>query len=297
VGGNLKVAGFNVLNYFTDWGCGANCRGANNATEFQRQRDKLVAAINTLDADVIGITELQNNGTTALNDLVGGLNTAAGSTKWAGIVGASPGTDAIQVAFLYQPAKVTPIGAAVNDTDPVHNRAPLAQVFRRVGGSRDIAVVVNHFKSKGSCPTDPNDPNAEHGQGCWNVLRNQQAQALLTFAGTLPTSDVLFVGDFNAYDLEDPIQTIKTAGYSNETERLPAADRYSFVFNAESGDLDHIMASPGLQASVTGADIWHINADEPIFRDYNTEFNPPAYYQPDAYRSSDHDPALVGLDD
>src|SRR5262249_26996436 len=151
----------------------------------------IVSAINTIDADVLGLTEMQNNGTTAIDDLVGALNTAAGSTKWARIVGPSPGTDAIQVAFLYQPARVTPMGAAVNDTAPIHNRAPLAQVFHRVGGTRDFAVVVNHFKSKGSCPTDPSDPDADHGQGCFNARRTQQAQALLSFLGTLPTSDIL----------------------------------------------------------------------------------------------------------
>lgn len=293
VGGNVSVATFNVLNYFTEFGC-EDCRGANNSTEFQRQKDKIVAAINTLDADIVGLVELQNNGSTAVNDLVNALNAAAGQTRWAGIVGPAPGTDAIQVALLYQPAAVSPVGPATNDTNPVHNRAPLAQVFRRVGGSRDVAVVVNHFKSKGSCPAS-GDPNADYGQGCWNLLRTQQAQALLSFTGTLPTSDVLVVGDLNAYNLEDPIGTIAGAGYTHETDRLAAADRYSYVFSGESGELDHLMASPTLTAAVTGADIWHINADEPVFRDYNTEFNPPAYYEPNAYRSSDHDPAVVGL--
>ncbi|MBA3956029.1 MAG: hypothetical protein H0X58_05125, partial [Acidimicrobiia bacterium] len=40
---------------------------------------------------------------------------------------------------------------------------------------------------------------------------------------------------------------------------------------------------------------WHINADEALFQDYNTEFNPDGFYQADAFRSSDHDPVLVGL--
>ena len=294
VGGNLTMASFNVLNYFTQFGC-ADCRGASNAAEFQRQKDKIVVAIDTIDADIVGVMEVQNNGTTAINDLVNALNAAAGSTRWARIVGPSPGTDAIQVALLYQPATVTPIGPARNDTNAVHSRAPLTQVFRRVGGSRDVAVVVNHFKSKGSCPTSGSDPNADHGQGCWNLLRTQQAQALLTFIDTLPTDDVLVAGDLNAYNLEDPIDTMRGAGYSHETDRLSAADRYSYVFAGESGELDHIMASPSLAPAVTGVDIWHINADEPVFRDDNTEFNPPAYYQADAYRSSDHDPIILGV--
>jgi hypothetical protein len=56
------------------------------------------------------------------------------------------------------------------------------------------------------------------------------------------------------------------------------------------------MAAAGLVDNVTGTTIWHINADEPLILDYNTEFNPPGLYEPTRYRSSDHDPLLLGLD-
>ncbi|MEV4354945.1 hypothetical protein [Nonomuraea sp. NPDC049625] len=36
-------------------------------------------------------------------------------------------------------------------------------------------------------------------------------------------------------------------------------------------------------------------SDEPRIRDYNTEYNPPGLYRPDAFRSSDHDPLVIGL--
>jgi hypothetical protein len=67
------------------------------------------------------------------------------------------------------------------------------------------------------------------------------------------------------------------------------------VFDGFSGELDHGLAAPSLADNVTGATIWHINADEPLILDYNTEFNPPGLYAPDAYRTSDHDPLLIGL--
>jgi uncharacterized protein len=73
-------------------------------------------------------------------------------------------------------------------------------------------------------------------------------------------------------------------------------DRYSFVFDGFTGELDHAMASPSLLDNITGATIWHINADEPPILDYNTEFNPPDLYAPYAYRSSDQDPLILGLD-
>ena len=48
-------------------------------------------------------------------------------------------------------------------------------------------------------------------------------------------------------------------------------------------------------ADVTGLATWHINADEPRSMDYNQEYNPKPLYQPDPFRSSDHDPVLIGI--
>lgn len=76
---------------------------------------------------------------------------------------------------------------------------------------------------------------------------------------------------------------------------VPARERYSYVFEGRSGELDHALVGRDLLRRVTGAAIWHINADEARILDYNTEFNPPGLYRPDAFRSSDHDPVLVGL--
>ena len=70
---------------------------------------------------------------------------------------------------------------------------------------------------------------------------------------------------------------------------------YSYVFEGQSGTLDYALASPSLTARVRGADEYHINADEPVVLDYNTEFNPPSMYSPDGFRTADHDPVLAGI--
>jgi predicted extracellular nuclease len=85
VGGSLRVASFNVLNYFTTLDetaststgpCGpagtADCRGADSAVELERQRAKTVAAITAIDPDVAGLIEIQNDGGAATADLVAG---------------------------------------------------------------------------------------------------------------------------------------------------------------------------------------------------------------------------------
>jgi predicted extracellular nuclease len=325
VGGNIRVGSFNVLNYFTTFGNGSNaqglsgqvctqgsdppsaslCRGADSLAEFTRQRSKIVEAMAAIDADVFGLMEIQNNGNTAAQNLVDALNAKLGAGSYA-VVPLPPatGTDAIRVAMIYKPATLTPAGAAMSDASPIHNRPPMAQAFL-LGNGQKFSVVVNHFKSKGCDGAAGPDLDQLDGQGCFNDRRRLQAQALLGFVGTVQASsgdtDVLVIGDINAYAQEDPIDTLVGGGLVNQVSRFSPGD-YSYVFDGEAGSLDHALATASLSAQATGAAHWHINADEPFIIDYNLEFKQPAcptcgpdYYTPTPYRSSDHDPVIVGL--
>lgn len=306
VGGNVRVASFNVLNYFTTIDqSGAqcfpsmtrsDCRGADSAVEFTRQQDKIVAALAATNADAVGLIEIENNGNVAVNNLVSALNAVVGAGTYAsvGLPVGGTGTDAIRVAAIYKPATLTPVGSAQSDTDAVHNRPPLAQTFAAANGEA-FTLIVNHFKSKGSCPASGADADMGDGQGCWNVLRTQQAQALNAFIGSLVDPDVLVMGDLNAYGMEDPVIEFLNAGYVDQLARYAPGGTYSFVFDGEAGYLDHALASASLSPQIVGAIDWHINADEPSVIDYNTEFKPQDLYTATPFRSSDHDPAIVGL--
>ncbi len=318
VGGRIQVASANVLNYFTTIDTGADicgpqsnqgCRGADSATEFTRQRDKLVSEISQLDADVVGLMEIENApDNTPEADLVSGLNAATAAGTYDYIAAGPIGTDAIRVALLYQPAAVTPVGAfevltsadnpLFNDT---LNRPMLVQTFVENATGSTFTVAVNHLKSKGSpCP---GDPNTGDGQGNCNVTRTNAAQAIVEYLATDPTGsgdpDYLIIGDLNAYAQEDPVATIEAGGYTNLIESHVgtgyAAGAYSFNFFSQSGYLDHGLSSSSMTGQVTGTDFWHVNSDEPSGLDYNT-FNQPGLYQPDEYRSSDHDPVVIGLE-
>lgn len=303
VQGGLKVASFNVLNYFTSLGS----RGANNAAEFARQRDKVVEAIARIDADVIGLMEIENNQDAAVNDLLAALNARMGAGTYAASGAGRIGTDEIKVDVLFKPARVKKVGQPVLPTGQVlldytaqSGRPPLAQRFETLPAMPGAAVsgfwfVVNHIKSKGSCPSSG---DVDQGQGCWNSARTGQARALGDFVATLTATgetDVLMVGDFNAYLEEDPVKTLEARGFESLLKRLPEAARYTYVFGAEAGALDHAYASASLKAQVTGVAVWHINADEPTVLDYNTESKSNDRYAPTAFRSSDHDPVVVGL--
>jgi uncharacterized protein len=309
VGGDVKVASFNTLNYFTTLtSANPDARGANTAAEFARQQTKEVQAITGMGADVIGLMEVENNGGTAIGSLVDALNAASGPGTYAYITepvlnapnefGGTFGTDAIKVALIYKPAAVVPVGASQTSADPIFDRPPLIQSFERVGGSEEFTVVVNHFKSKNCAAGSPvADQDSGDGQSCFNGRRVLQATALANALDTMSVPNPLLVGDLNSYNQEDPVDVLEAAGYTGLTELfVPEAERYSFVFDGFSGELDHAMASDSLVDNVTGATIWHINADEPLILDYNLDFGrDPALYQPNAYRTSDHDPLIVGL--
>ncbi|MFI6290270.1 ExeM/NucH family extracellular endonuclease [Nonomuraea sp. NPDC050790] len=290
VGGNVQVASLNTLNWFTTLGS----RGASDAEEQKRQLDKLVATLKGLDADVVGLMEVQNNGQTALQALVDALNAQVGAGTYAALAHPFPGTDEIQVGMIYKPRVLKPAGETASSQDPVFSRPPLIQTFRRVSGGQPFTMIVNHLKSKGSCPPSGPDADQGDGQGCWNPLRVKQAEALVKIAAELPNPVIL--GDLNAYGEEDPIDTLEAGGLTSVTKRfVPAPWRYSYIFDGLSGELDHVLVGRQLLKRVSGATIWHNNADEPRILDYNTEYNPPGLYKPDAFRSSDHDPLLFGL--
>ncbi|WP_190868784.1 ExeM/NucH family extracellular endonuclease [Actinomadura sp. RB99] len=291
VGGDVRVASFNTLNWFTT----LNQRGANTAEERERQLAKLVAALKGLDPDVAGLMEVENNGDTgALKTLVDRLNEAVGAGTYSWIENPNPGTDAIHVAIIYKPAKLTPVGAAHSSDQAVFERPPLAQEFQPVNGGTRFTLIVNHLKSKGCTGATGADTDQGDGQGCFNAHRVVQAKAVAALAAQ--EENPLVIGDLNSYTAEDPIKVLAGAGLAGQTERfVRPAQRYSYVFDGMSGELDHVLAGAALAKRVTGATIWHVNSDEPTFLDYNTEYNQPRFYRPDAFRSSDHDPVLVGL--
>lgn len=312
VGGTLKVASANVLNYFNGDGLGAGfegSRGAKNQAEFERQRKKVIAALAAIDADVVGLMEMENDGTgqhSAIQDLVNGLNERLGAGTYDFVREPAPGTDAIKAALLYKPGRVTPVGAAINHQvgeieGHLFERAPLAQTFRVNASGELLTVVTNHWKSKncGDDPIpDPGDREADQGRGCFNARRVRQAGELLQFVASLQASQtdrVLVIGDLNAYGQETPIQALTAGGLVNEVARhIPSP--YSYVFNGQSGYLDHALTTASLSPRVTGVTEWHINADEPTFLSYNAPFAPPELFSEGPYRSSDHDPVIIGLD-
>ena len=336
VSGDTKVATFNILNYFSDLGenepgckgyedrdhkyvTDKNCklRGAWSSQAFANQQTKIVQAINTIDADVVALEEIENpvaSGVStdrdgALKSLVNALNAAAGSEVWTYVP--SPSTvpaneDVIRIAFIYKKAKIAPVGDSVIYDDPAYTglaRQPLAQEFKPMTDAnhegKNFVVIANHFKSKGSAPKNlsgaeaaANTDNGD-GQGNSNGVRVKQARALATFAQRFNGTPTLLVGDFNAYTKEDPLKVLTDAGWAHESGHGDS----SYVYGGRSGSMDHVFADSAAHPLITEVKSWAVNAQESIAFEYSrANYNAYLAFEADnPYRASDHNPEIIGL--
>ena len=254
--GDLRVASFNVLNFFTtvvggDANPTGSNRGALTVAEFEKQRTKIVSAITRLNADVVGLMEIENNGygdNSAIANLVAALNAAqpdeADHYRWIASPDGQPiGTDAITVGLIYRPASVTPQGAASLIVLPVQQaealdasgkpvainqgmRESLLQQFSSPKGDAPLTLVVNHLKSKGSaCFEDyPDYASADplDGQGHCNALRVSAAKVLGESLKALG-GDLLLIGDMNAYGMEDPIRVLTSYDPAAQPRQIMSA--------------------------------------------------------------------------
>ncbi|HHX8270704.1 TPA: ExeM/NucH family extracellular endonuclease [Vibrio diabolicus] len=256
---DLRVASFNVLNYFTsvadsghDNPTGQN-RGATNLDEFLIQQAKIVSAMNKMDADIIGLMEVENNGFgdgSAIQNLVDALNAEIDDVEdhytYVEIEEQDKyqeeyfGSDAIMVAILYRANAVTPKEAAKvivtpeqhiaentitrkegTESNPAYDkyqRHSLLQTFTVKETGEDLSVVVNHFKSKGSeCIEEwiagVEDSEPADLQGNCNNFRVSAAKVVGEALKDID-GDVLVMGDLNAYGKEDPLLTL--TDYSQE---------------------------------------------------------------------------------
>jgi uncharacterized protein len=311
--GNLRIATFNVENYFNGNGTGGGfttSRGADNQSEFEQQTRKLVSAILNLNAHVIGIQEIENDypagDRSSIAQLVELINATAPAGQTYTYVDPQEriGTDVIAVGILYRSDVIDPVGDPQILDEPLElfqvdasNRAPLTQQFSLDG--RNFWVVSNHFKSKGASDYDnrpgasPLDNDRGDGQSYWNQTRTLASLAIADWMNELTQHDsdprIVILGDLNAYSQEDPVQVLEQAGYINALEGT-----YTIDFRGFWGMLDHIMLSPAMNAGLLAVTTAPINADESDVRNYQSE--DPEYITDSALRSADHDPVIAAFD-
>ncbi|CAM9354020.1 unnamed protein product [Ascophyllum nodosum] len=301
---NARIANFNVLNFFTTLGS----RGAETEEQREDQLEKITAGVVALNADVIGIEEVENDydaDTPTIEALVDYINAQDSKGKWSYVVPDAAsiplGFDLIAVGLIYDANVVSLKGVSdVFDFEDDKTRASLAQTFSiNCGAPRcpSFTVVVSHLASKGVYCDDIGDPDTDDGQGNCSLTRLRGMKNLTEWVtgpdfAVDPDDDIVLVGDFNAYAMEDSIQAAITGGYMNMATFDPSFPCVSsYVFNGESGTLDYIFASATAAFQRIGKLVHHeVNAVEPVGLEYDRcDTNDACTVNLDQYRSSDHD--------
>lgn len=302
VAGNVRVAAFNLENLFNGDGKGGGFpteRGAKTPAQLKAQLAKLTATIRGLNPDIAALMELENDGygaDSSLAQLVAVLNAGGGTWRFIDAK-QGPGPDTIRVGLIYRSDRVKPTGKpATLQEGPFgeRSRSPLAQAFVH-GSGKPFVVVANHLKSKGCSEATGPDADQKDGAGCWNALRLDSAKRLDAWLKADPTRTrtdrIVMLGDFNAYAMEAPVRWLRDdAGWVDAFKQAGVEQPYSYVYSGLTGRLDHALLSPSLAKQLRGAAEWHINADEQDAQGYaDGDATVP-------FRSSDHDPLLLGFD-
>ena len=261
----LKVCGFNVEKFFID------------VEGYETKTIKVVEALKNIDADIFGLCEVGEY-PSAMYTLAATLNNAMGADIYAAVAdNITDSTEYSRSGYIYKKAKVTPYGGFTEaSTNYIYKKRNIIQGFTENATGERFVLSMNHFKAK--------DTTADESEG----TRITNATHLInTLTNTVPNkytdSDILIIGDLNTCTGETPLQMLYKEGY-NCLMKTFEPDGYSIVYNRTVERLDHALASASMAAQVTGATTYHINTDE---RSGNTELN--------MYRSSDHDPVIIGL--
>jgi predicted extracellular nuclease len=287
---DIKVCGFNLQIYIaTNWD---GDYGPASKEESDKQHTKIVKALAAIDADVFGVVEVQQ-GQVALEKLANALNALDPSAQYTYI---NDGTQVYgtytKAGYLYKASKVKPLRQLQsNDTGVKHRKK--AQGFEVLATGEKFVYMINHFKAKSGKGSGDNADKGD-GQGTYNGDRVREATAVVTFAKSCATyfddEDVLIMGDLNAYSMEDPIRKFTDVGYVHLIKQFAKDEGYSYIYKGMVGCLDYALANEQMAEQVTGCEVFHINADEAAVFGYNGYS-----YQNNMYRSSDHDPVVVGL--
>lgn len=268
----LLVCGFNLENYFMTWGS----MGADSYAEHQKQRAKISKALKRINADIFGLVELQQ-GDEALEEIVGDLNKNLPGRNYKYFSQPSVGTNQ-KTDFVYDANKVSPIGKAVETTVEVKDRKKMLCFRERSTGERFI-FGINHFKAMSGDES----------------IRVNEAKAVVDLYNTyrqnrnIRDDDVLIMGDLNCYAMTSPIQVFKDRGLVDLHRAFHADSSYSYLYSNLTSYIDHAICNSSLFRQITGMAAYHINSDE------DDRYNYQRSNDQTMFRSSDHDPVLVGL--
>jgi uncharacterized repeat protein (TIGR01451 family)/fimbrial isopeptide formation D2 family protein len=228
----------------------------------------------------------------------------------------SPGVPRVAVNAVVQENAGELFVNADSSTELLNDRPSLrldAVVNDPNGETFPVTVIVNHLRSL----IDVN--SIAPGSNGWatagervRAKRLQQAESLANLVEARqtvdPSENIILVGDFNAYEFNDGLADsmnviagtpppdnetavpgdgidLVTPDLDNLFDTPPPAERYSFIFDGQTQNIDHVLVNGALAAATVARRVEHprINADFPAV-DRNDPGTP--------RRLSDHDPVV-----
>ena len=318
--GELTVASVNTQRFFDTTDDPSVSDVALTAAAFNNRLNKISLAIRNVlrTPDVIGVEEMENLTTLqAVATKVNNDAVAAGdpSPNYQAYLVEGNDIGGIDVGFLVKTPKVavidvTQYGKTTTFTEPSGTVALLddrpSLVLRAnvtgSGGTLPVTVIVNHLRSLSGIDDPIDGPRVR-------AKREAQAEELANlitgFQSSNPAVNLVSIGDYNAFAFSDgyvdvmgvirgnpvpsnqvvtPPATITTPTLTDLIDTAPADQRYSYSFNGNAQELDHILVNPNLVSRVTRYAVARLDADFPEI--VRNDPNRPE-------RISDHDMAVA----
>ena len=319
----FTVATANLERFFDTTDAPVTSDAVLTATAFANRLNKVSLQIRDImgSPDIIGVEEVENLPT--LQAIAGKVNadTIAGGAPdpdYKAYLQEGNDVGGIDSGFLVKASRVdvldvtqwgkttTYVNPANNANDLLNDRPPLvlhAAVHQATGDAgTPITVIVNHLRSLSSINDPVDGPRVR-------AKRRAQAEYLANliqgFQSANPQERIVSVGDYNAFQFNDgyvdSIGTIKGTPTPESQVTLksddlvdrdlvdlvdtaPADHRYSFVFDGNAQELDHVLITQNLVPLANGLSYGRNNADFPevLRNDPNTPI-----------RISDHDPVVA----
>ena len=278
------------LEYYLVENLGSGSMGPKTREAHQKQRTKVSKALAKINADLYGFVEIEQ-GQSALAGIASDLTKNTGRNfTYINDKGSANGTYT-KAGFVYCSDLLEPYRTLRENNTGVSERKK-TQAFVEKSTGEKFLFSVNHFKAKSGKGSGDN-ADKKDGQGSFNGDRVREAKSLLANYHKdcvfFNDSDILIMGDLNAYAMEDPITTLRNGGMTDLHRAFHADSSYSYVYHGQTGYLDHALCNSTLYPQVTGMVGYHINSDESDQYTYDKSNDQTMF------RCSDHDPVIVGL--
>lgn len=269
----IVVCAFNLENYFV---VNMGSLGASSKSEHQKQRKKIQAALQKINADVYGFCELEK-GDAAIKEIADDLNKAFPSRNYVYLPdGAAKTTQ--KSDFLYDANKFEFVRMDKTNVEVSDRKKMIC--LRQIQTREKFIFSINHFKAMNTGDEYRREKEAKAVINLYNQFRQKP---------DVRDNDVLFMGDMNAYGRSKPIMHFLNSGFLDLHTEFHADSSYSYFYNNSVSYIDQALCSESIFRQVTGMSAFHINSDEDDA--YNYERSSDATM----FRSSDHDPVIVGL--